>query len=104
MQRIEHKRGDTFVVAARLTDDGVPIDLTGWGVRAHVRDGEALVNELVYTPIVLGDGQYTLTCTAANTTTWPVKTLYCDIEYTSPSSVVASTETFAIVLKKDITI
>lgn len=104
MQKIHHKRGDTFFLANRLTQDGAPIDLTGWSVRSHVRDGDTLVKALTYAVVLAADGQYSLTAAPADTEDWPVKTLHCDIEYTSPGGTVTSTETFLIVVIKDVTV
>lgn len=104
MQKIHHKRGDTFFIANRLTQDNAPIDLTGWTVRSQVRDGDTLVQSLTYAVAVAADGQYTLTAPAASTASWPVKTLLCDIEYTSPGGTVTSTETFQIVVIRDVTV
>lgn len=98
---IPFKRGDTFLVEGSVSDNAVPVDLTGWTIRSQVRNGEALVADLGVTITNAAAGQYQLT--KNDTTSWPVKDLSCDIEYTTDSGQIVSTETFTISCKADVT-
>lgn len=97
------KRGDTFLLEATVQQGGVPQDLTGWGIRSQVRQGVNMVADLEVTPTDLAEGQYRLLCPSSRTRDWPTKLLDCDIEYTSPSGQVVSTDTFKIDVKADVT-
>lgn len=102
---ITFKRGDTFLVSASLTDElDEPIPMTGWALpRAHVRNStDALISELVAAWVNQALGTYSLSL--ANTNSWPIEKLYCDVEYVTDSSQVISTETFEIKVVKDITL
>ncbi len=102
MVSIPFKRGDTFLVQGTVSQDSVAQDISGWAVRSQVRDGSTLVSELVVAITSAADGTYTLT--KSDTTAWPVKTLSCDIQYTTASGQIVSTETFQIVVQADITL
>lgn len=97
------KRGDTFLLEATAQMDGAPQDLTGWAIRSQVRNGANLVEELDVAHTDRQAGRYRLACPASATQEWPTKPLDCDIEYTSPSGQVVSTETFKIDVKADVT-
>jgi hypothetical protein len=104
VQKVQLKRGDTLIMNVTATSDtGSVADLTGWTVRAQLRQGNTLVDTLVYTAVDLPNGRFTLKNGAAGTTGYPVSTLVCDIEYTDPSGVVASTETFGVQVLADVT-
>lgn len=96
---VQIKRGDTFLVEGVVTTDGVAQDLTGWSVRCHVRRGSTLVQDLEVQWTNRAAGVYRLHC--ADTTAWPVGVLTSDIEYTTQSGQIASTETFEIEVIKD---
>ena len=98
------KRGDTFVLAATRRDDsGAPKDITGYDVRAQVRNGGVLVCNLEFAAVDLAAGHFTMTATATQTATWPLGDLVCDIRYQSPEGVVESTEMFYIQVRQGVT-
>ncbi len=99
--QIPFKRGDTFLLEGTVTQGSTPKDITGWTIRSQVRNGEALVAslEVLYTDRLLGKYQLR----ATTTSNWPARTLLCDIEYTTSSGQIASTETFEIEVAADIT-
>jgi len=101
MQSVPHKRGDTFLFNAVLTDAGVPVDITNIDIRCQIRDKDTLVATAVVTKAVPNsDGAFSLR--VSDTTAWPIKTLLSDIEYTINGQII-STETFEIPVTKDIT-
>jgi hypothetical protein len=102
-----HKRGDTLTWNCTYKDSaGVPINLTGYTVRAQIRDAtEVQLVALTYTAANQGTspGQFTLSATAAVTAAWAPGQYRCDIEYTDGSSTVRSTDAFIVEVVKDIT-
>jgi hypothetical protein len=102
MVKINHKRGDWLVWENQLSDADGPKSIAGWTIRSQVRDGSTLISLLTTTIIDASIGKYQLK--DETTSTWPVKVLQCDIEYTMPSGQVFSTETFEIDCKQDVTL
>lgn len=100
---IPFKRGDTFLVEASVSDGEDPQDLTGWTIRSHVRNRTTLVAELTVVVVDALLGTFRLTCAPEDTALWPCKELDCDIEYTTASDQVVSSETFVIEVIEDIT-
>lgn len=97
-QKIIFKRGDTFSLQATANGE----DITSWTIQSQVREATGtLVSELVVTKTDAVNGEYSLTHSGA-TTAWPIKVLYCDIQYTV-GGVIASTETLRIEVIEDIT-
>lgn len=100
---INIKRGDTFLVTCQAVIDGVPVDLTGWSIRSHVRDRkDALLGDLQVTITDAAQGSYSLR--HDDTTAWPAGQNYCDIEYTTDAGQVISTDTIEVRVAKDITL
>lgn len=99
--RIPFKRGDTFLLEGTVTQNSTPQNITGWSIRSQVRNGEALISDLVVEYVDRTIGKYRLR--KDDTTAWPAKVLTCDIEYTTDSGQVVSTETFEIEVKADVT-
>lgn len=108
MATITLKRGDTFQIAVETPGK----DLTGYTVRSQVRRGTSLIHTLTLTDFLPGPGGSMFQLIAFNpggtlpgaTVGWPVGELLCDIEYTAPSGLVVSTETFTIECVADITV
>lgn len=104
----EHKRGDSFELAGQLLTAalpaGVPVDLTGVTVRAHLRDGDALVAVLDAAVTDAVQGKYRLSKAYADTESWPVKGLALDVEFTWPSGTRRSTQTVLVRVLKDVTL
>ncbi|TXH14731.1 MAG: hypothetical protein E6R03_08635 [Hyphomicrobiaceae bacterium] len=103
MITLDFKRGDTFLLQAVGTVDDVGQDMTNWSVAAQVRNGSSLLHNLTLTWVDRPNGIYQLSCAPVNTATWPVKLLVCDIQYTTASGQVISTETFGINNIADVT-
>ena len=96
--KIAFKRGDTFSLQATANGENI----TSWTIQSQIREPNGtLVSELTVTKTDAANGEYTLTH-AGSTSTWPLRMLYCDIQYTV-GGVVASTETFRIEVIEDIT-
>lgn len=106
MTTIAHKRGDTLSLGLTWDEEGETIDLTGYEVAAQLRDAhDVLVADLT---VAIADqttqrGRCTLSATAAETATWPIGKLSCDVQFTAPGGAVASSETFSISVARDIT-
>lgn len=103
MQKILLKRGDTLIWSCALADQsGVAVDLTNWVIESQVRDGDTLIGELTIVPTSLPNGQFNLQ--SGSTSAWPVRNLFCDIQYTTPDGIVTSSETFIVSMVKDVTV
>lgn len=103
---IQHKRGDSFDLSGQLLQEagGPPVDLTGVGVRAELRDGDALVAGLSAVVTDAAAGKYSISKPFADTEGWPVKNLSMDVEFTWTGGLRRSTETFIVRILKDITL
>lgn len=99
---LRHKQGDTFEWVVTLTDDAQPVDITSWGIRAHIRNNDTLIAALTITKTDATGGVFTASATAAQTDTWTAGAHQCDIEFTDASSVVLSTDTFDVTILEDI--
>lgn len=99
--QIPFKRGDTFLLEGTVTQNSTPQDITGWTIRSQVRNGPVLIAALTVNYLDRALGKYQLRFD--NTSNWPVRSLQCDIEYTTSSGQVVSSETFDIEVAADIT-
>ena len=99
--KIPFKRGDTFLMEGTVMDGSSALDITGWSIRSHVRQGTAMVAELEVEYTDRLTGRYRLR--KNDTTEWPAKLLVCDIEYTTAAGPSASSVTFEIDTKADVT-
>jgi hypothetical protein len=99
------KTGDTYNLACRYRDAGVPQDLTGATIRAQIRTPSGgLVATLEPTLADQDDpetvGRFTLAPDPADTTGWPIGAHLADIEITI-GGVIRSTETFVQPVVRD---
>lgn len=108
MTTAQHRRGDTFDRSGHvaISQDGVPVtDLTGWTGRCQIRTADGrLVAEPVFEWL---DAQQSL-CrvyvpNGTGTAAWPIGPALMDIQFTSPSGDVISTEAAPLQIVKDIT-
>jgi hypothetical protein len=100
--RLQHKRGDTFRWAMSHPEDPEVSTLEGWVITSQVREAdETLVASLTVSN--RDDAARVFVLSAGDTTAWPLKTLYCDIQYTDPSGVIRSSPTILIDCVRDIT-
>jgi hypothetical protein len=103
------KRGDSFALTCTFKSAGQPTALTGYSIRAHLRDSMGrLITELVAqiaADQVATPGRFFLTpADQAQTKTWPAPgNLSCDIEFTLGGST-QSTQTFLIPIERDVTV
>lgn len=93
------KRGDSFILECE-----VAANLTNWTVRSHVRLGDKLIATLVFESVSNSALSSVYKLKFADTTLWPVGKLNCDIEYTTDTNQIISTDTFYIECLKDSTI
>ena len=102
----KHKRGDTFDLSGsvEVTSNGVSVsDFTGWSGRCQVRAGDgSLIEELIFEWLNISTGLLRIR-SAAPTEGWPLGPARTDIQLTSPSGDVVSTETAVIEIVEDIT-
>lgn len=110
MVSIEHKQGDTFVVTCTWTDStGAAIPLTGYTVTSQVKvlKYNTFADNLTVAVVNEANGIFTLTASATATTSWPVTAgqygrMFCDVQF-SKGGIVTSTETFEIIVLREIT-
>jgi hypothetical protein len=105
--QVYHKRGDTLSLSCQWLDsDNNPIDLTGYTITSQVR-AVGFVDDLTITVTSAVDGQFVLSATATDTSSWPVTSsqasrTFCDIQFQVGPNVVSS-ETFQVIVIEDIT-
>ncbi|UGV19953.1 head morphogenesis protein [Pseudomonas phage Pa BHU-15] len=92
-----HTRGDSFVVQGRVSQDGIPVDITDWVIRSQVRNGSEVVAELVISMTDATKGLYR--AEALDTTNWPLVTLDIDIHYAMPGGYKYTTPTGKVAVK-----
>lgn len=100
------KRGDTFKCSGEITVviNGSPEeDLTGYEGECQIRTpGDILIADLVFTWLDavnrLAEISY-----AGSTQNWPLGLAHIDIQVTSPSDEVISTQTMVIEITRDVT-
>lgn len=105
-QIINFKIGDTFSISGQLLSDAVgspPINMTDYTLRSQIRNNGQVVQSLAASVTDAVNGAYSLTATPAQTVLWPVGTSEMDIEFTSNTGAVTSTETIYINCKNDVT-
>lgn len=103
-QPFRRKRGDTFALAGTIQLIGDSDEPLGdWSGRSHIRTraGE-LIAELTFEWLDPAQGLASLTH-SGNTNDWPIGPANIDIELTSPSGYVISTDTAVIHITEDIT-
>lgn len=102
MQRIAHKRGDTFAPSAQFCNaDGSPASLAGFTVRSQLRDaGERLVHVFAIEIVDVAAGSYRFT--PVDTAGWPLGVLQMDIEYIQ-GGLTTSSETLELEVVKKVT-
>lgn len=105
MTSFQLKFGATLAATGtyRTGDPLAPVNLTGYTLAAHVRDGAGV--QLAALTATLGDqstapGTFTLSATAAVTVLWPPGVYRCDVRFTSAGGWVTFTETFQFVVER----
>ena len=98
----EFKRGDTFLLACVYKVDGEPAPIDGLTIASQIRQANgSLVATLAVEPDIVETGKFLLT-PDTETDTWPIDTLFCDLEI-SENGFIRSTQTFQVNVIKDIT-
>lgn len=96
------KRGDTFTFIAIINDRVTQEPLTGITdkLKAEIRTSVgSKISDLIITETET-PGTYVFKC--ADTKTWPITTIYTDIQFTD-EGIVTSSETIEIPVEKDVT-
>jgi len=100
---IYFKRGDTFRLHCQMLADEV-FTLSGWGIRSKLRRRTQLIDSFIVTVLSNEEKTFVVQESAPGITqSWPKAELQMDIEYTTPTGMVFSTETIKIQVVEDIT-
>lgn len=78
------------------------VDLTGWSVRAHMREGATKISDLDVQMETAAFGGLVMTLPAAQTETWESKTYDAQIEFSKDNKVISS-DVIKITVQKDVT-
>ena len=103
MENVTIKRGDSFNFSAAITDDSdVAISGIASKLKCQIRDLDGnLITEMTITE---GGTAGTYIFRSGDTSNWAAdEKLYCDIQYTDADGIIASTETFGITVREDVT-
>jgi hypothetical protein len=97
------KRGDHFALPCAVTGD-----LSTWTIASQIRSPkDRLLATCTITGVVYDSAtdttHYSLIVPSSITATWPLVTAMVDIEYTDPAGVISSTETFEVLIERDVT-
>lgn len=103
-QKIVVKRGDTLLLTCAHLQGNTPVDLGGWTLASAVRGPSgALVWRFAPRVLDAANGVFELHAAAADTARWPVGLLAADIRYTDPQGRVSTTDTFDIMVLREVT-
>jgi hypothetical protein len=110
MLSITHKSGDTLSISCTWTDStGLPMDLAGYTIACQVRDSTYtdFVDDLTTSVVSAPAGTFVISASASATALWPLTSgqynrTYCDVQF-SKNGVVTSSDTFEVIVVKDIT-
>ena len=100
------KQGDTLTLACVYKENGVPVDVTNFTIRAQLRDSSgSLVLNLPISKAnqATNPGVFVLGSNTPPNPELPVDELSCDIEFADGDGVVRSTQTFNIPIVEDVT-
>ena len=99
---ISVKKGDTLAFLVRRTnDDGTPRTGEALNLKSQVRNKDILVGEFTVTETIT-PGDYLFEISADDTSKWTVGKYNFDIQFTN-GTFVQSSDTFTIVIEKDVT-
>jgi len=100
MLKLQHKRGDTFVLTAQYCqDNGTPASLAGYSIKSQLRDqGDNLVHEFAINVTDEALGKFSFT--PVDTSQWPLGALVMDIQYTFDIVVVSTGKIELEIIKK----
>lgn len=103
MSKVLHKRGDTFRMQGTVKIGGEVQDITSWSIVSQIRDeaNPEFEVDLDVTVIDAVNGLYEISYT--DTSAWPIKSLVWDIQYTTDTDQIISTDTITIDVRKDVT-
>lgn len=102
---IAHKRGDTFSASGVWEDPpGTPLDLTGYTLACRLVHTSGQTQDVIVTVDDAPNGVFSLSLSAAQTSSMPVGTWRGDVERTHDASgTVKSTDTFVVEIVEDYT-
>lgn len=82
-------RGDTFELAVVAKVDGVPADITNWGITSSVATPFGLIADLIVAKTAPLVGEFSLT---GDSSTWPLGCCSFDIRYVIDSAQIVTTD------------
>jgi len=98
------KQGDTLeLLCVRRDNSDNPVSLSSTSVKSQMIKGSNPLVDLTVTVTDSANGEFTLSKTAAETDVLEIGQYQCDIQFTTDSGVVTSTNTFTITIVEDIT-
>ena len=106
MTTAKHKRGDTFdrSGALTMTVNGTPVtNLTGWTGTCQISTGYGSVITTLTFAWLDASQSLARVYAPAGTNSWPVGAAVMDIQLTSPSGVIVSTDTSQIEIVEGVT-
>lgn len=103
LQLPNFKRGDTFNLACVYKQNGTPVSVAPFTIRAQLRDsGNVLIQELAVSKANQTTSPGSFTISAGATIGWPIDLLRGDIQFTENGNI-RSTETFSIQIIEGVT-
>lgn len=96
------KRGDTFTLTCTYKVNGSAVSVDNIDIESQIRTNSGvLITDLIVTKTI-NLGEFILTSAVADTSTWQVAVVSCDIQLSEGGSI-RSSETFSIVVSDDVT-
>ena len=106
MSTLTTKAGDTFSRSMTWSVDDVAVDLTGYTITSKLRlPGDTSDDAALATLTATADADQVtnvgvFVLSSDDTADWPIKTLVCDVRFTSSGGQVSTTETFEIAVRR----
>jgi hypothetical protein len=100
---LRHKRGDSFELIATLPEQFPDGHFSGWSVASQVRRSSGELVADLETDWVDAATTRHIHLQRLDTTTWPVSTVYMDVQFTRQDGYTLSTSTVNILVEKDVT-
>jgi len=102
MEVLKIKRGASFSLECTYKVDDIASSITGMTINAELRNGANHLVQILHYVENSTLGGFFLKATAAETSTWGVNNLRCDIKITE-GEIVRFSETFAVNVTREVT-
>ena len=103
---LKFKRGDSFKRDIQLTDpnkNNTPVSIENWTISCQIRYSSSLAASVTVTVTDAALGEFTLSMDPSITELLVPRTYQCDVEFFLLNGEKVSSETFNIIVEKDIT-